>query len=133
MMGQASIADITSILFYPNYNVESHKATKQGYVLTLIAKNKTVAYSKIMLSIDKQGMPTRAEFYALSGRLLKTMEFSGVKSIGGYERPTQMKIVDEINNNLQTTVIFKTMEAKKFKESTFTKENLKRISALQIP
>ncbi len=77
------------------------------YQATLQAKSSATAYQKRISWIDQEWMlPHKEEYYALSGKKLKTMEMSEHTPIEGRNFPTKMTIRDELQPNLVTTLEF---------------------------
>jgi len=57
---------------------------REQHVLELKAKRRGVAYPLQKLWVDAQELiPRKAEYYALSGRLLKTLEALEVRQVAG--------------------------------------------------
>ncbi len=130
LIGQASVADVMSLLYYPNYTVVSYKKDNQDYLLTLKAKDSKVSYDKLDLRLSDKLMPKEVIFYALSGKQIKIMRFKDEQELLGKNRPSKMIIEDHINKNLVTTVIFKSMEEKNISKSHFNKDNINKLSGL---
>lgn len=67
------------------------------YTLDLTAKTKEAAYDRIKLWMtkDKQ-QPTKAEYYAASGKILRSAKFEDVKSFHGHERPAHITMRNEL-------------------------------------
>lgn len=81
-----------------------------NYVLELEAKNPSVTYGKLKYWVRRQDfIPTKTEYYALSGKLLKTMTYGRITEVGGKVRPTRMEIVSELRKGYKT--IFEILEA----------------------
>lgn len=77
------------------------------YQATLQAKSSSTAYQKRIAWIDQEWMiPHKEEYYALSGKLLKTMDMSEYKPIEGRNFPTKIAIRDALQPNLVTTLEF---------------------------
>ena len=67
------------------------------YLLQLTAKTKDAGYDKIKLWMTKSdSMPTRAEYYAASGMMLRSMKFSDVKDFHGHKRPAHLEMRNEV-------------------------------------
>ena len=75
------------------------------YELELRAKDRTIAYDKIVYWVSKEReLPVKREFYSLSGKLLKTMYFKNLKSYQGRTRPSFMLIQNEKNQLYKTEI-----------------------------
>lgn len=67
--------------------------------LELVAKTKQAAYDKIklwMTTTPNKQQPTKAEYYAASGKLLRSAVFKDVKSFHGHERPALIVMRNEL-------------------------------------
>ena len=67
------------------------------WLLDLTAKSKEAAYDHIKLWItkDKQ-QPAKAEYYAASGKMLRSAVFEDVKNFHGLERPSHITMRNEL-------------------------------------
>ncbi|MGE5576733.1 MAG: outer membrane lipoprotein-sorting protein [Syntrophothermus sp.] len=76
---------------------------KLNYVLELTAKSPAVTYGKLKYWVRRDDfLPSKTEYYAFSGKLLKTMTYSKVREIGGKVRPTVMEIESELKKGYKT-------------------------------
>ena len=76
-------ADIMRLDYSAEYNATILEQDESEYVLNLKAKNKTVAYDKLKMWVDKkQLLPTKIECYSASDMLIKTLEFKQTKDFG---------------------------------------------------
>ncbi len=67
------------------------------YLLDLAAKTKDAAYDRIKLWIRKADLqPAKAEYYAQSGKLLRSMDFADVKDFHGLKRPSHLVMKNEL-------------------------------------
>ncbi len=99
MGGGFSIEDFLNDLL-ANFDIVWKGTTSNYYIYVLDKKrNAKQGYSRITYMISKDGKPIKKMFYALSGKLLKTLNFYNIKKIGKVEIPStwQMNsnIVDE--------------------------------------
>lgn len=79
---------------------------KDHYLLTLTAKRPSVTYGKLKYWVQKtDNLPAKTEYYAVSGKLLKTMVYSRIQEIGGRVRPTVMEIESELRKGYKTIVV----------------------------
>jgi hypothetical protein len=106
MTGQAANGDIASTNYYGEYTPTVLREEKVGqedtYVLDLAAKNKWVTYDRIVYWVSKERLvAVQAEFYTVSGKLIKTATFEYGNSIvyGGRTIPfvSRVEIRDAIN------------------------------------
>ena len=102
--------DILRLKLTVDYNVEISGTemvnNQEHYLLTLTAKRPSVTYGKLKYWVRKTDyMPAKTEYYAVSGKLIKTMTYSQIKEIGGRVRPTVMEISSELRKGYKTIVV----------------------------
>ena len=69
------------------------------WMLELTAKTRDAAYDKIKLWLRKDDSgPARAEYYAASGRMLRSAQFADVKDFHGLRRPSHIEMRNELAN-----------------------------------
>jgi hypothetical protein len=127
MSGQASNGDIAATNYAADYDAKMNAdETLDGescYVLDLAAKHKRATYDRISYWISvKRGVGIKAEFYSLSGKLLKTARFEYNNAIDyeGKHTPfvSKMTIHDALID-AETTMEFGTVKVKKIAASEF--------------
>lgn len=100
IMGRISNADVARVVYSLDYKVESLENEEGMIKMLLTAKTKAAAYKGINLWIEKETFkPIKAEFFALTGKLLKTVYYKGYQKILGKERPTRLEIYDAIRES----------------------------------
>lgn len=127
--GEIQNGDISRTNYAQDYKAEIDSSSKdpQYYVLNLEAVDPKVTYEKIRYWVEKKSFrPAKAEFYASSGKLLKTAKFLAYKKIGKYERMTRVVIEDSLNKKLKSEIFYSRHAVKKFDESLFNKEQMMR-------
>ena len=121
LTGQASYGDVAAT----NY-VEDYTATLSGtetvdqkpcYVLDLSAANGSVTYDKIRYWVAQDsGLGVKADFYTISGKLLKTatFEYNNAISYDGKTIPfvSQMRITDTLAGDTVTTLTYSSIETR---------------------
>ena len=115
MGGEASNADILRTAMAEDYNpVYLGEEVIDGvpcYKLELTAKRRTVAYDKVIYWIGKEREnPVRRDYYALSGKKLRTMTFEDLRPLGGLERPARIKIVNTEQEEYYTEMILEAVD-----------------------
>src|SRR2546428_6319172 len=61
------------------------------WLLELTAKTKDAAYDKIKLWVRREDrLPAKAEYYAASGKMLRSMTFADPKDFHGLKRPSHL-------------------------------------------
>lgn len=127
-----SVDDILKIRLSQDYNAKTDGEEtiegKTNYILELSAKSSASTYAKIKYWVRQDDfLPAKAEYYAVSGKLIKTMFFKNIREIGGRIRPTRMEIISEFRKGYRT--IFEILEADYDSEnpdSIFTKTYLEK-------
>ncbi len=98
--GDFNNGDVLRVNYIADY---SAKFVESGdpklLALELTAKTKEAAYDKIKLwmttTADKQ-QPTKAEYFAASGKMLRSAVFEDVKNFHGHERPAHIVMRNEL-------------------------------------
>jgi hypothetical protein len=132
LTGVVSNGDIARANFSGDYTprlVGTETVEGQVYhVLELTAVDRTVAYQKVTYWV-RQGTnaPFKAEFYSLSGRLLKTCSYEEYKPLGGKVRPTRLSMVDALKADTRSLMEYEDMKPRELPDKVFTKEYLKKL------
>jgi len=132
LVGQVSNGDIARANFAGDYNATLVGTEGSGpealYVLELTAVNRSVTYQRVRYWVRQAGFrPHKAEFYSLSGRLLKTCEYRDYKALGGKARPTRLVMVDALNKGEYSTLDYSAMKIRELPDQIFSKEYLRRL------
>ncbi len=73
--------------------------------LDLKAKSKGAAHDRITLWVDRETLrPVKAEFLALSGKLLKVGYYKDYRRVLGQERPMLLEVHDAIRKEEHSTL-----------------------------
>jgi outer membrane lipoprotein-sorting protein len=116
LMGQASNGDVARTSFTADYNPTAIDEDGQDWVLDLAAKDPTVAYSRVRLWVDKKTYePRRADFYVVSGKLIKRATYHGNDSI---------EIDDALRPGYRTVMRYANRVARENADRMFTKDAL---------
>lgn len=100
----------------------------QTHVLELEAVDRGVTYARVRYWVSASDhRPVRAEFYALSGRLLKSCSYENFKLLAGRERPTRLVLRDALKDDEYSLLEYQEMSVKEFPERMFTREYLRRL------
>jgi outer membrane lipoprotein-sorting protein len=97
--GDFNNADALRVNYVADYTptLAADSGDPQAYLLELQAKTREAAYDKIKLWLRKaDALPIRAEYYAASGKLLRSMTFSEVKDFRGLKRPSHLIMRNEL-------------------------------------
>ena len=83
-------------------------------VLELKARDKSIAYDRILYSVDKKtNRSLKQEFYTASGKLMKTLEFQEWKTYAGFERPSVFVMTNALASNQKSIIKYVAFEAGK--------------------
>ncbi|CAH1905069.1 conserved exported hypothetical protein [Candidatus Nitrotoga sp. HW29] len=127
MSGQASNGDIAATNYAADYEAQLNaNETVEGeecYVLDLSSKHKRSTYDKIRYWISiKRGVGVKAEFKSVSGKLIKTANFTyhNIIEYEGKRIPFISKmIIHDALIDAETTMEFSTVRVKKVPASEF--------------
>lgn len=133
LLGQVSNADVARVVYSIDYAASAAAPYKlpdgNGYRLTLTAKSKDSPYQRIELVVAKPDYrPLQAEFYALSGRLLKTTYYQDYRSVAGKMRPMRLVVEDAINKSDRTTLNYSDLREMQTPDEYFQKDYLPRLN-----
>ena len=96
--GDFNNGDIMRVNYVTDYSANllpDDNASAWGVELT--AKSSEASYDRIRLWLAKdKRLPVRAEYYAASGKLLRSASFENSKSFHGLERPSRMVMRNEL-------------------------------------
>ncbi|MCK9169343.1 MAG: outer membrane lipoprotein-sorting protein [Treponema sp.] len=136
LMGQASNGDVMNVRFQSDYKpeltgdetIETQNGRKNCLILTLTAKRRGSTYNRIVLWVEKETcFPVKADCYALSGKLLKTIEYSLIKEFEGKKIVSKATICDKVTRDTYTVIEFLDMQTDDTPDSYFNKEYLLRM------
>lgn len=129
LTGEVANGDIARTRFFDDYvaKISGKEAVegRQVVVLDLAARKDSVTYRRVQLWVDGQNyQPSKANFYALSGKLLKTSLYSDYKMALGTLRASKVVIKDSLAPNKQSHLNYYQYKREELDESFFTKEAL---------
>lgn len=132
LTGQVANGDLARANFAGDYKpklVRTEEIDGQPYyVLELTAVDRSVTYGKVMYWVRKSNFwPHKAEFYSLSGRLLKTAHYRDFQQMAGRVRPTELFMEDALRKGEQSTLEYSNMKPRELPDKIFTKDYLKRL------
>ncbi len=132
LTGQVANGDLARANFSADYEAAFVRSEMvegaEHVVLELTAKEKSVAYAKVLLwANSKNGHPHKAEFYSVSGRLLKTVQYQNYKTLLGRLRPTRLVLTDAVKKGEESILEYNAMKNRELADRMFTKENLRRL------
>lgn len=102
---------------------------KDYYVLQLDAVDNWVTYHRVLYWVNAgNSRPYKAEFYALSGRLLKTAYYQEFHDLGGETRPTRILIEDALSPGHRSVLDYQNMRLRDLPDKIFTKDYMKKLA-----
>lgn len=132
LTGQVANGDIARANFAGDYSAALAGTERIGrdvlYVLELTAVDRKVTYQRVRYWVrQKDFRPYKAEFYSLSGRLLKTSHYEEFRELGGRVRPTRLVMEDALNKGSSSTLEYSGLRLRELPDQIFTKEYLRRL------
>jgi len=129
LMGQASNGDVARTSFTVDYVAKSATEDvddgRKAWKLDLAAKDNDIAYSRIELWIDRTTYePLRADFYVVSGKLIKRAFFREFGEMAGRRRVTKVDIEDLLRPGNHTLMTYANLAPKENADRMFTKDAL---------
>ncbi len=129
LTGEVSNGDVARTNFSQDYDAKEVAREKidgkDAVKIDLSAKNKDVTYRKISYWVEAStGVPLKAEFFALSGKLLKEAVYGDLKTELGIKMIHKMTITDALRKNKTSTLIYSNYKVEKFSSAKFNKESL---------
>jgi outer membrane lipoprotein-sorting protein len=126
-------ADILSLDYSAEYDVEKTEEVGGEYLLSLKAKNKTVSYDRLKMWVDKnKRLPTKIACLTEAGMLIKTLYFKDVKDLGGgIVRPAVIETDSPLYKGYKSIMIFAKIKKKDFKDEVFTLTFMPKMDSLR--
>jgi len=115
-------ADILSLDYAAEYDVEKVEELGNEYLLFVKAKTKTVAYDRLKIWADKdKKLPIKIECLTEANMLIKTISFKDIKDFGGgIVRPAVIETDSPLYKDYKSVMIFAKIVKKEFKDEVFT-------------
>jgi len=131
--GVLNNADILSLDYSVEYNVEKIEEQGKEYLLHLKAKTKTVAYDRIKMWVDKvKSVPTKIECLTEASMLIKTLYYKDIKDFGGgIVRPATLETDSPLYKGYKSVMIFAKIKKRDFKDEVFTLPFMSKIDSLR--
>ncbi|MFA7667480.1 MAG: outer membrane lipoprotein-sorting protein, partial [Burkholderiaceae bacterium] len=132
LTGQVANGDLARANFAGDYTpkllrtepIDGH----DHHVLELVAAERGITYPKVLYWVRADnGHPHKAEFYALSGRLLKTCRYEEFKPLGGKLRPTRLVMTDALKAGDESVLEYSDLTSRRLPNRMFTKDYMKRL------
>jgi len=125
-------ADIMRLDFHVEYDVTS-QAEKGGEItLELAAKNETVTYEKLVMTVDKKSLyPKVIDCYA-GGIRLKSIRYLDVKDFGdGIKRPSVLETTSDLQKGYKSIMVFGKLKKRNLDDAVFTIDNIAKVGELR--
>ena len=136
LMGQASNGDVVTVNFHKDYKAtmeneetitDADRKQRKCYKLNMMALNETVTYYRVEYWVDTENdQPVKGKFYSESERLLKIAYYRGYKEELEKIRPTEIIIIDGVDNKLVTKMNYSKYQFREIPEDWFQREYLPR-------
>jgi outer membrane lipoprotein-sorting protein len=96
--GDFNNGDILRVNYVADYKAKLVPSGNESFwAIELLAKTAETAYDRIKLWFAKdKKLPAKAEYYAASGKLLRSATFEAVKKFRGLERPARIVMRNEL-------------------------------------
>lgn len=126
LTGEAANGDLAKTNFYEDYTPAITEETKVFYKLLLKAKHNQTTYSQINYYINKKDFtPFKAEFMALSGKILKNVEYAKPdKKIKGKTVISKIRISDSVVKQRASILKYSHFKPQKLEEAIFNRAAL---------
>lgn len=133
LTGQVANGDLARANFAGDYTPKLLRLDQidgeKYQVLELNAVDRGVTYNKVLFWVKQSNFaPFRAEFYSLSGRLLKTCKYQNFQNLLGKLRPTRLVMEDALKKGEYSVLDYAGMKLRDLPDKTFTKEYLKKLT-----
>jgi outer membrane lipoprotein-sorting protein len=132
LTGQVANGDIARANFSGDYTPSLAGTQNIGndslYVLDLAAVDRRVTYQRVRYWVRQRDYrPYKAEFYSVSGRLLKTCLYQDFRMLGGKTRPARLVMTDALSQGTESTLEYSQLRLRELPDQIFTKEYLRRL------
>jgi outer membrane lipoprotein-sorting protein len=132
LTGQVANGDLARANFSGDYNAALLRTEKidgePHYVLELTGVDRGVTYQKVLYWVRQSNhYPLKAEFYSMSGRLLKTCRYENFQTMAGRVRPTRLVMTDALREGEQSILEYSQMKLRDLPDKVFNKDYLKRL------
>lgn len=132
LTGQVANGDLARANFTGDYEPKLLRSEaiegENHHVIELTAMDRGVTYARVLYWVKQANShPSKAEFYSVSGRLLKTCRYENFKTLGGRVRPTRLVMQDALRKGEESILDYSEMKMRDLPDRMFTKDYLKRL------
>ena len=133
LTGQVANGDLARANFVGDYHPTILRAEEiEGeklIVLELKAVDRSVTYHRALYWVNSSdNRPYKAEFYALSNRLMKVCYYRDFQDLGDEVRPTRLVMEDALRAGERSELVYSNMLRKELPDKVFNKDYLKKLS-----
>lgn len=130
LLGDVSHADVMRVNFggdyVPTLVGEEEVEGLRCHVLELRGAIEGVTYHRIRYWVDRETFrPVKAEFYAVTGLLLKMARYTRYREVLGALRPTEIQIRDAVRADALSRMIYSNLRLESLRDETFHPAYLK--------
>jgi hypothetical protein len=123
-----SRGSITPGDYQPELLGQESVAGQECSVLRLSALSKEVTYASIKYWVAEANFhPVKAEFYTLSGKLLKTGTWDNYQTVRGKPQPLRLTLVDGIKTDSVSVLDYANLRFRELPEKMFNKNYMKQL------
>jgi hypothetical protein len=126
-------SDIMRLDFAVEYSIVSQEDLGESIIVKTKAKNDTVAYDKLIITVDKTTTtPKQIECYSSTDMLIKTLYYKDIKDFGnGIIRPAVMETISPLYKGYKSIMVYGKITPKEFSDEAFTLDNLSKVENLR--
>ena len=132
LVGEVSYGDIARVNFSGDYEAKIIREEtidgKTYYVLDLTAQNMRVTYNRAIYWVQKDNFhPFKAEFYSISGKLLKICYYEDYQHRMERLRPMRLILEDPLRKGRKSIMQYSDMNPKQLPDKWFTRHYLQKL------
>lgn len=126
-------SDIMRLDFATEYDIVKQEDKKDEILLEVKANSDSVAYDKLLMTIDKKTTtPKKIECYSSTQMLIKTLYYKNIKNFGnGIIRPAAVETKSPLYKGYKSIMIYGKITPKEFNDEAFTLKNLSKVDDLR--
>ena len=126
-------SDILRLDYRVEYTAQGVEDQGDTYLLDLKATSNSVAYDQLKMTVDKKTLlPTRIECFAVSGMLIKTLQYSKTKDFGdGLVRPSMLETSSPLYKGYKSVMLFARIKKRDIPDEVFTLNYLSKVDELR--
>lgn len=132
LTGQVANGDLARANFAGDYvpaiSRQESIENESYHVLELKAVDRSVTYHRVVYWIHaNSNRPFKAEFYSLSGKLLKTCLYQNFKEMGSVTRPATLTMLDALADGGKSVLEYSGLQSRDLPDRYFSKDYLRRL------